>query len=339
MAGRRPARAAGRPRRARGADPPAKEVVRAALAAAGSGRSACARSAHSTAARPGAVRVHCLRLRASPSATPMDSSSRRTSVIVLGTAWLEAARLRCATPRRRSPRPPARGGRGSPAPGRQHQLGDRRKERVAIEEALEDADAAVGARRPERPADDRPCAARSENPLLHRLEKRRTVRASRRRCAPGGCGWPTTVGDQCWRRMFSPRCVPTVAMCPSVVRISRSSSASTARPILRTRWLSVSCSRCGAARGWWWCASTCAGRWSVSKAASRHGALPRERARSWATNADGSPVRFLRPRLRRVCSLLPPPSGPSRSSSARPDGGAVGGREVSGWCAVARLAR
>ena len=159
----------------------------------------------------------------------------------------------------------------------------------------------------------------------------------RRRYAPG---WgPTTVGDQCWRRMVSARCAPTVAMWCSVVRISRLSSASTARRGLRTRWLSVSCSRCGAARGRWSCASTCAGRWSASRAASRHGPGQRERARSCAADADGNPVRFPRARSRRVCSLPPPPSGPSRSSSARPDGGAVGGRLVSGLCAEPRIAR
>jgi hypothetical protein len=108
-------------------------------------------------------------------------------------------------------------------------------------------------------------------------------------------------------------------------------------PRAETDRLSVSCSQSGAARGWWWCASTCAGRWSASRAASRHGPLQRERARFWSADADGNPVPFPRPPSKTDRSLPPPPSGPSRSSSARPDGAAVGGRVVSGLCAERRL--
>ncbi len=66
--------------------------------------------------------------------------------------------------------------------------------------------------------------------------------------------------------------------------------------------------------------------------AARAGALLRRRCR-WESRA-------VRARsVEEVWSLPPTPSGPSRSSSARPDGGEVGGRFVSGLCAEPRIAR
>ena len=83
--GRRRARVAARtPARSARGTAAAEGSGIGATAAAGATR--CARKAQSTAARPSAVSAHPLRPRASPSAAPMASSSRRTSVIALGTA-------------------------------------------------------------------------------------------------------------------------------------------------------------------------------------------------------------------------------------------------------------
>ena len=165
----------------------------------------------------------------------------------------------------------------------------------------------------------------------------RTLLASRRRCATGV--GPTTVGDQCWRRMFLPRCVPyrcDVAFGGADFTIvvgfdgtPRAEDALALGELLAVR---------GGARLVVVCVYVCRPLVSIESGeqarstAARAGALLGRRCR-W------SPVQFLRSLSRRFCSLLPPPSGPSRSWSARPDGGAVGGRVVSGWCAEAPIAR
>jgi hypothetical protein len=66
--------------------------------------------------------------------------------------------------------------------------------------------------------------------------------------------------------------------------------------------------------------------------AARAGALLRRRCR-WESRAV--PARSVEEGLLAAAAA----SGPSRSSSARPDGGAVGGRLVSGLCVEPRIAR
>ena len=159
------------------------------------------------------------------------------------------------------------------------------------------------------------------NPTMsRRLLPRRTLQAPGRRYAPGAganYGRRSVLAADVLAPLWPYRC----ERC-SVGRISRSSSASTARRGLRTRWLSVSCSQCGAARGLVVvCVYLCRPLDSIESGeqarttAARAGALLGGRC-GWESCA----VPALS--VERVCSLPPPPSGPSRSWSARRDGGA-----------------